>query len=41
MTYVMGLEAAKSRPATAEERTAMRRLLAEGMDTGLSGFSIP
>jgi N-acyl-D-amino-acid deacylase len=40
MTYVMGLEAAKSRPATAEERTAMRRLLAEGMDTGLSGFSI-
>ena len=40
MTYVMGLEAAKSRPATAEERVAMRRLLAEGMDAGLSGFSI-
>jgi N-acyl-D-amino-acid deacylase len=40
MTYVMGLEAAKSRPATAEERAAMRRLLAEGMDAGLSGFSI-
>ena len=40
MTYVMGLEAAKSRPATAEERAAVRRLLAEGMDAGLSGFSI-
>jgi N-acyl-D-amino-acid deacylase len=40
MTYVMGLEAAKSRPATTEERAAMRRLLAEGMDAGLSGFSI-
>jgi N-acyl-D-amino-acid deacylase len=40
MTYVMGLEAAKSRPATVEERTTMRRLLAEGMDAGLSGFSI-
>jgi N-acyl-D-amino-acid deacylase len=40
MTYVMGLEAAKSRPASAEERAAMRRLLAEGMDAGLSGFSI-
>jgi N-acyl-D-aspartate/D-glutamate deacylase len=40
MTYVMGLEAAKSRPANAEERAAMRRLLAEGMDVGLSGFSI-
>jgi N-acyl-D-aspartate/D-glutamate deacylase len=40
MTYVMGLEAAKSRPASAEERAAMRRLLAEGMDVGLSGFSI-
>jgi N-acyl-D-amino-acid deacylase len=41
MTYVMGLEAAKSRPATDEERAAMRRLLAEGMEAGLSGFSIP
>ena len=40
MSYVMGLEAAKSRPASAEERAAMRRLLAEGMDAGLSGFSI-
>ncbi len=40
MTYVMGLEAAKSRPATEAERAEMRRLLAEGMDAGLSGFSI-
>ena len=40
MTYVMGLEAAKSRPATDEERAEMRRLLAEGMDAGLCGFSI-
>jgi N-acyl-D-amino-acid deacylase len=40
MTYVMGLEAAKNRWATAEERAAMRQLLAEGMDAGLSGFSI-
>ena len=34
MTYVMGLEAAKSRPASAEERAAMRRLLAEGDGRG-------
>jgi N-acyl-D-amino-acid deacylase len=40
MTYVMGLEAAKSRPATDDERATMRRLLAEGMDAGLCGFSI-
>ncbi len=40
MTYVMGLEAAKSRAATDAERAEMRRLLAEGMDAGLSGFSI-
>src|ERR1700737_1038654 len=40
MTYVMGLEAAKSRPATEQERAEMRRLLAEGMDAGLCGFSI-
>ncbi len=40
MTYVMGLEAAKTRPATAEERAAMKRLLHEGMDAGLCGFSI-
>ena len=40
LVYVMGLEAAKSRPATDAERTEMRRLLAEGMDAGLGGFSI-
>src|SRR3954470_10149300 len=40
MTYVMGLEAAKSRPATSTERKEMQRLLHEGMDAGLCGFSI-
>ncbi|MGH7934077.1 MAG: N-acyl-D-amino-acid deacylase family protein [Candidatus Binataceae bacterium] len=40
MTYVMGLEAAKTRPATENERIEMRRLLTEGMDAGLCGFSI-
>ena len=40
MTYVMGLEAAKTRPATKAEREEMKRLLNEGMDAGLCGFSI-
>src|SRR5713226_2603204 len=40
MTYAMGLEAAKTRPANEEERAEMRRLLHEGMDAGLCGFSI-
>jgi N-acyl-D-aspartate/D-glutamate deacylase len=40
MTYVMGLEAAKSRPASEAERLEMQRLLNEGMDAGLCGFSI-
>jgi N-acyl-D-amino-acid deacylase len=40
MTYVMGLDAAKTRPATDTERAEMARLLAEGMDAGLCGFSI-
>ena len=40
MTYVMGLEAAKSRAATDAERAEMKRLLHEGMDAGLCGFSI-
>ncbi len=40
MTYVMGLEAAKSRPATDAERKEMQRLLHEGMGAGLCGFSI-
>ncbi|MGD9755097.1 MAG: amidohydrolase family protein, partial [Acidimicrobiia bacterium] len=35
MTYVMGLEAAKTRPATDAERKEMQRLLHEGMDAGL------
>ena len=40
MTYVMGLDAAKTRPATSAERKEMQRLLHEGMDAGLCGFSI-
>jgi N-acyl-D-aspartate/D-glutamate deacylase len=40
MIYVMGLEAAKTRPANEEERAEMRRVLNEGMDAGLCGFSI-
>jgi N-acyl-D-aspartate/D-glutamate deacylase len=40
MTYVMGLDAAKSRVATQKERAEMARLLDEGMDAGLCGFSI-
>ncbi|MDH4366487.1 MAG: amidohydrolase family protein, partial [Acidimicrobiia bacterium] len=40
MTYVMGLEAAKTRPATEAERKEMQRILNEGMDAGLCGFSI-
>ncbi|MGB5146101.1 MAG: amidohydrolase family protein [Porticoccaceae bacterium] len=40
MTYVMGLEAAKSRPANAAERAEMKRLLHEAMDAGMCGFSI-
>src|ERR1700687_4703116 len=40
MTYVMGLDAAKSRPATESERKEMQRLLNEGMDAGLCGFSL-
>ncbi len=40
MIYVMGLEAAKTRRATKEEQQEMKRLLHEGMDAGLCGFSI-
>ncbi len=40
MTYVMGLDAAKTRPANEKERLEMARLLDEGMEAGLSGFSI-
>src|SRR5260370_10094429 len=39
-TYVMGLDAAKTRPGTEDERAQMRRLVGEGMDAGLCGFSI-
>jgi N-acyl-D-amino-acid deacylase len=38
MIWVMGLEAASSRPATEDERTEMRRLLHEAMDHGALGF---
>ncbi|WP_419945735.1 N-acyl-D-amino-acid deacylase family protein [Candidatus Poriferisodalis sp.] len=41
MTYVMGLEKAKAgEPASENERKEMARLLGEGMDAGLCGFSI-
>src|SRR5207247_4608100 len=40
MVYVMGLEAAKSRPATEAEKNEMRRLFDEGIGAGLCGFSI-
>ena len=40
MVYVMGLEAAKNRPATAAEQREMQRLLHEAMDAGACGFSI-
>ncbi|MCS6926372.1 MAG: amidohydrolase family protein, partial [Candidatus Binatia bacterium] len=39
MIWVMGLEAAKSRPATEKERREMQRLLDESMDAGGCGFS--
>lgn len=38
MIWVMGYEAAKTRPATEEERAEMRRLLNEAMDCGAIGF---
>jgi N-acyl-D-aspartate/D-glutamate deacylase len=40
LVYVMGLEAAKSRPATPAERAEMKRLLNEAMDAGACGFSL-
>lgn len=40
MTYVMGLEAAKTRSANAAERAEMKRLLHEAMDAGMCGFSL-
>jgi len=38
MIWVMGYDAAKSRPATSAERAEMRRLLHEAMDCGALGF---
>jgi N-acyl-D-aspartate/D-glutamate deacylase len=40
MIYVMGLDAAKSRPATPAEKKEMQRLLNEAMDAGACGFSL-
>lgn len=40
MVYVMGIDAAKSRPATAAERAEMQRLLNEAMEAGACGFSV-
>ena len=40
MVWTMGLEAAKSRPATEEERLEMQRLLDEAMEAGAGGFSV-
>ncbi len=39
MIYVMGVDAAKTRPATRDERRKMRELLHEAMDAGAIGFS--
>ncbi len=39
MSWVMGLEDAKGRPATAEEQRKMGALLSEAMDVGACGFS--
>jgi len=39
MIYVMGIDAAKSRPATETERARMRQLLNEAMDSGAIGFA--
>merc|ERR1719409_639546 len=39
MMYVMGLENAKNRPATADEMATMKQVLREAMDAGGCGFS--
>ena len=39
MSWVMGLEDAKGRPATADEQKKMSALLGEAMDAGACGFS--
>ena len=40
MIYVMGIDEAKSRPATDEELSEMKRLLNEAMDAGAIGLSL-
>jgi N-acyl-D-aspartate/D-glutamate deacylase len=40
MMYVMGLEAAKSRPANEQERARLRELFIEALDAGACGFSL-
>ena len=40
MAYVMGIEAAKSRPATEAEREEMCRLFEEALEAGACGFSV-
>jgi N-acyl-D-aspartate/D-glutamate deacylase len=41
MVYVMGLEASKSgKPATPKQLAEMKRLVNEGMDAGMMGFSM-
>lgn len=40
LSYVVGPDEAKVRPATSEERAEMRRLLHEAMDAGASGFAL-
>ena len=40
MTYVMGVENAKGRPATGDEMAEMKRLLKEGMEAGAAGFGV-
>ena len=39
MTYVMGLEAAKNRPATGDEKTEMAAILDDAMAAGACGWS--
>ena len=39
MMYVMGVENAKSRPATVAEMTEMKRILKEAIQAGACGFS--
>jgi len=39
MTYVMGLEAAKNRPATSDEKTEMAAILDDAMAAGACGWS--